>query len=525
MDNLKFSSFFFSCLLFFCIVTTTTAFGQTALMAGSNDETALRDLQLLGKFNQHYSFNVRPIFLNQFNQEELDSLQPFIAQLGHHNRSLTSNKLAFITYPIEWQQQFNTHSYWGRNNGNFLSVKDYQQLIRTGVTVISKYAELQLIPDFFYAASVPTKNGSYSKLSIGQSAFRIHLGSLPLSISLSNENIWWGPGMFNSLMMSNNAPGFQHVRLHTNRPWKTPVGTFEFQLVGGNLKNVNELPFENQNLKRFDQVFGASPLHSTRYFNGINFSYAPVFLKGFSIGLNRMFQMYVDDIPSSENFINKYVPVLGALFKSQTGGGNGLEEDARNRDQLINVFARYVFPSVHTELYGEYGWNDHSYNIRDFVLNPDHSTAYLVGIRKVVPLSDSKFITIEGELTQMEPTNSDIARIAGNWYVHGGVIEGYTHENQILGGGVTPGDNTATLRVSLTNKLFKQSITLERYEHNPRFHSSAWTDLCLALKHQQFVNNKILLAGGMDIVKRRGFDWSNNRPLNVQFSLKAQYFW
>ena len=109
--------------------------------------------------------------------------------------------------------------------------------------------------------------------------------------------------------------------------------------------------------------------------------------------------------------------------------------------------------------------------------------------------------------------------------MHGGVIEGYTNENQIIGGGVTPGDNTATIRVSLTNKLIKQSITVERYQHNPRFNSIAWTDWCLALKHQQFIYNKVLLSGGMDILKRRGFQFTTERPMNFQFSLKAQYFW
>ena len=525
MRNLK---FFITLFLFFLVCffgTRTTAFSQTAIMAGSNDENTLRDLQLLGKFNSNYSFNVRPVFLNIFNSTELDSLKPFLTQLGNFNTDIKKNNWRLITYPIELQQQFNTHSSWGRNNGAFLSVKGYQQLARAGVTVISKYAEIQFIPEFLYAAALPTKSGSYTKLSLGQSALRIHLGPLPFSVSFSNENIWWGPGIFNSLLMSNNAPGFKHIRLHTKRPWKTPIGVIEFQLVGGNLSNEALLPFENQNLQRFDQVFGAAPTHSSRYFNGINFSYSPKFLKGFSVGVNRMFQLYADDIPKGGNFINKYLPVFGALFKSQTGSGNGLEEDARNRDQLINIFARFVFPSVHSELYGEYGWNDHSYNLRDFALNPDHSAVYLVGFRKVVPVNTFKHITVEAELTQMEPTNSEIARPAGNWYRHSGVIEGYTNQNQIIGGGVTPGDNTATLRVSLTNKLIKQSVTIERYQHDPRFHSTAWTDLCVALKHQQFIYNKVLLAGGIDIIKRRGFEWNTERPMNFQFSLKAQYFW
>jgi hypothetical protein len=497
-------------------------FAQATITAGSSDETTLRDLQLLNKFNSNYSFNVRPIFLNVLDAQYIDSVQPFLAQLGNYNTIKRNNYFTFIAQPIQFTQQYNTHSSWGRNNGALLSVPGYQQLSTAGVSVISKYLDLQLMPEFNSAAKIPTKDGGYSNLSLGQSALRLHLGTLPFSVSLSTENIWWGPGIFNSLMMSNNAPGFNHISLHTNRPWKTPIGIVEFQIISGHLTSNAKLPFENQNLKRFDQVYGAAPSHDTRYFSGMNISYAPVFMKGFSIGLNRMFQYYTSDQNIEGSFIQKYIPVFTSLFKAQAGG---LQEDARNRDQLINIFTRYVFPSVHAEIYGEYGWNDHSYNIRDLALNPDHSAAYLVGVRKVFPLNKEKRFTVETELTQLEPTNSDIARGAGNWYVHSGVIEGYTNQNQIMGGGVTPGDNTATLRLSLANKLNMQSITIERYEHDPRFHSTLWTDWSLAVKHQQFVSNKVLISGGIDFVKRRGYQWTTDRPVNFQFSLKAQYFW
>ena len=127
------------------------------------------------------------------------------------------------------------------------------------------------------------------------------------------------------------------------------------------------------------------------------------------------------------------------------------------------------------------------------------------------------------ESTQLEPTNSEIARNAGNWYVHGQVLEGYTYINQIIGGGIGPGDNTASARLTFSNKTKRESLRIERYQHDPRFHSTQWTDWSFAISHQQSFK-KYLLGGAIDVVNRRGFQWTQQNAINVQFYLKLQYF-
>ena len=509
-----------------CSLTTSSLRSQTAIISGLDDENALRDLQLLNKFNKHYSFGVRNIFVSLFNQPELDSIGPFVSQLGKLNKKVFGKHIKIISHPLEWQQQINTHSAWGRNDGAFFRSKGYQQKFITGGVISTKWIELQVLPEWHSAIQPASTQRSFNSFTPGQSALRLHLGPLPFSLSLSSENIWWGPGVFNSLMMSNNAPGFNHLRFHTNRPWKTPLGVLEFQVVSGYLNSRANFPFENQNLNTFESVYGRSPSNERRLFSGLNFTYSPAFFKNLSIGLNRMFQLYERDIPATGSFIDKYAPVLAsAIFKSNTEGGTGLVEDAKNRDQLVNIFARLRFPSVQAEIYGEYGWNDYKYNLRDLVLNPDHAAAYLLGIRKVVPMTNYKRLTVEAELTQLAPSNSELARPAGNWYVHGQVHEGFTNYNQIIGGGVGPGDNTATLRVSRINKLNKQVLTIERYQHDPRFHALRWTDWSFGFAHQQMLVNKLLLSGRVEFVHRNGYQWTTDKPLNVFMALKAQYFW
>lgn len=493
-------------LLFFCFLSFQSL-AQSSIVAGSIDETTLRDMQLTGRYDENASFTSRPLWVSQYSlfQTELN-------QLAGKNRK----KKYFNAYPIEWEQRINTHSYWGRNDGPMMSVKGYQTVLRGGIIANSKYLDLQLIPELYWSPETNTKT-----LSLGQSALRLHVNQFPIGLSISTENLWWGPGVFNSLMMSNNAPGFEHISLHTRRPLKTWLGNFEFQLISGNLQSQPELPFENQQLRIFSSVFKRDP--KERYYNALNLTFSPRFLKGLSLGINRMFQRYGGDGLKGGSFMQDYLPVLSSIFKNSAGG---LDEDARERDQLVNLFMRYSFPKANSEIYGEFGWNDHKYNIRDLTLNPDHAAAYLVGMRKIVPLSNQRRVGIEFELTQLEPTNSDVARPAGNWYVHSPINEGYTNQNQIIGGGVTPGDNTATLRVSYSDGLRKQSISLERYQHDPRFHQVTWTDVAIGLKHQQPWKEHFLFVAGLDVVKRKGLFWEQrNEALNLQLSIKSYYYW
>ena len=44
------------------------------------------------------------------------------------------------------------------------------------------------------------------------------------------------------------------------------------------------------------------------------------------------------------------------------------------------------------EIYFEYGWNDGSSNLRDLTLDNSHSSASILGIKKIQPLSKNSFL-------------------------------------------------------------------------------------------------------------------------------------
>jgi hypothetical protein len=75
---------------------------------------------------------------------------------------------------------------------------------------------------------------AYKKSLFGQSSIRLNYQGL--SLGLSSENIWWGPSVRNSIMMSNQAQGFNHITFNTTKPVKTLIGNFEWQVVTGRLE-------------------------------------------------------------------------------------------------------------------------------------------------------------------------------------------------------------------------------------------------------------------------------------------------
>ena len=67
-----------------------------------------------------------------------------------------------------------------------------------------------------------------------------------------------GSGIRSSLFMSNNAPGFLHAYIRSTRPAKTPIGDFEWQLIGFRLDSDSTRQYENMNLKMTRESYPAT---------------------------------------------------------------------------------------------------------------------------------------------------------------------------------------------------------------------------------------------------------------------------
>jgi hypothetical protein len=286
------------------------------MIVGSPEEDSLRIAQLSVSDKPLVSMAVRPV-----------ELQPAL---------ISWKKVQVTGLPFTLITQYNSHHPFGWNDGAMIPAKGVQTFVRAGIYLRYGIMEVQLAPEWVYATNKlydtsikwgSNTGGVYNKVFPGQSAAGIRFGSV--SIGVSSQNLWWGPGMRSSLLMSNNAPGFLHAYIRSNRPAKTPIGNFEWQLIGSRLDSDSTRPYENRNLKLTTESYPAT----WRYQSAFVISYQPKWIPGLFLGMTRSLQRYHKDIGlGGNNFLKKYVPVLTKAVQKK----NEQNDDAENTDQLAS---------------------------------------------------------------------------------------------------------------------------------------------------------------------------------------------
>ena len=502
-----------------------------------------RDLQLDGRINPLLSFCVRPIYNTTI--FSLDSTGKY----KHSQRideidSLKSAKI--FPLPVELIQQYNTHHPYGWNDGSMIPARGYQTQLSFGAFMKKGMISLQLRPEIVFAqnsffSTFPAQqtdsiwknyyntvlnkidaperfgSGNYLKMFPGQSSLRINYHKI--SFGISTENLWWGPGVRNSLLMSNNAPGFPHISFNSLRPVTSSIGSFEWQLISGELKGSNILPDTSRKFN--GQSLYIPKQDGDRYLNGLVITWQPKWTKGLFVGFSRIFYQYMSDVSSS---FNGYLPVFGKFFK-----GGLSNEDEKKRDQMISFFFRFVLPKERAEFYAEYGRNDHSQNARDFLLEPEHSRAYIIGFSKTFEgyKTDMKLF---GEITNLQIPSTILLRPQESWYAHYQVRHGYTNYGQVIGAGIGPGGSSQTIGLQWGKGFNKIGGTFERIVHNNDFYYNAfapseqwqkhWVDLSLNF-NKSWISKRIVYDARLSFVNSLNYQWyySNVIHLSARFGV------
>jgi hypothetical protein len=489
----------------------------------TNFDDNIRDLQLMGKLEPQQSLTIRPYILSP--KFGYDSLLAMIDPELENNGHLVEKKYLDIQLlPINFLQKNNSHHPYGWNDGPLSFSKGYQFVGSGGFYMRLGNIHLTLMPEYFKTASDPYETGAWgqptpslSKLTMGQSSLRMDLG--PLIIGVSTQNLWLGPGIYSSLLMSNNAPGFNHFNIQTNRPIITPLGSFQLNVVGGTLAYNKGQGFENANLKPYENI------PHTNYLSLLSISYSPVFFKNFYLTANRAFTIPTQDKPSSK-LTDYYLLSLKPLYR------NVYQDNALPIDQVLSGSVKYVFPKEHAEVYFEYGWNDGKSNSRDLFLDMSHSAASIYGLKKIQYLNDKTYLNFEAEATQMSQRPSYLQRNAGNWYVHQN--GGYINENQILGAGSGWGNDVQSFALSLNKGWNKYGIKFQHIAHNPIGVTNMlaydgglpyWDDYAYGIQLKQKYKH-FLFNLNMEWVNSKNYLWQNNNKVsNVYLFLNTIYLW
>lgn len=493
--------------LLLCCCMAQQALAQSASFLGDGIQDYIRRSQLLGKVNRSEA-----LALNSFatGLAAVDSLLP-LKPLVHTKPGAA---LAFRVLPAGATVQFNSHHPYGSNDGSMIPARGWQTLFSAGFKaslgsfsltvkpewVLAQNKDFETFPTEHYpvywkqyyrwlnTADIPERFGSqaYNRIFAGQSSLRFNTGAF--SVGVSTENTWWGPGRFNALVLSNNAPGFLHATIQTTRPVKTGIGSFEGQLIGGNLRSSGILPPDRF---RYDDSTGL-PLYQpkptqNRSLLGMMLSWQP-----------------------------KWTPGLFLGFTTVTYGYRSAPEPYRQKAHIGSLFARYVMPADKAELYFEYGRNDKTPNPVNLLAENGYPRAYVAGFRKLFAGRKKQFIEFAAEFTQLQLPTGELTFEGGSWYTSKAVPHGFTHEGQILGSGIGPGSNSQLLDISYIKGFDKFGIKLERIVRNNDFYYNAfvttldftrhWVDLSTTL-HANWQYRRLHFSSQLALVRSLNYQW------------------
>ena len=531
----------------------------------------LRIDELAGDLEHNSSLTILPLSLDNISDNntsfEKNTYSPYVLKSK-------SNKFFLKLLPIDYSLEYNTKHPYPSNNGAMIPNVGYQHLISLGfygkVGPLNfqfkpehQFSENKKFNGFWLGHDGPTwvnryklwnhidlperfGNKRHNNFLLGQSSLGIDF--LSFSFGFSNENLWWGPGIYNSILMSNNPRGFHHLYFKTISPIKTKIGNFEWYLLSAKLKSSGFTPPgtekqypENVFLyrKKINQI-GRSD--DWRYLQALIMTYSPSFINGLSIGFIRTSQMYSALVEGKYTWMNgspTYFPVFANLFRK-----NDQFTDYEDQiDQSAGLFFRWVMKDSKAEIYGEYNFHDAKWNLRDLLVNPEHARAYTIGLQKVFKKSNYNLV-FNWEWTQLEQSPSRIVRSAGSWYRHSFVYDGYTNFGEVLGFKVGPGSNSQNLSISYVKDFKTIGFNFEFFARDNDFFHMAfesssdfrryWKDYNFQINYNNKFNN-FYISSKLIYQNSLNYQWElsensssyyqkGNDLANIFLSIKLSYF-
>jgi hypothetical protein len=289
---------------------------------------------------------------------------------------------------------------------------------------------------FFNGIDYPQRmdGGTVWNLNWGQTGF--HFNVWRMTLGFSHENIKIGPSKINPLLLSANASGFWHINFGLKKT-ETKIGDFEWQFFWGQLNESDSFDADSSN----DETF----------LSGMVLAYAPSFIPGLTLGINRTLAANWTDLDAGIFF-----KILNPFFFNTSYGKDEV-------DQRASLTMDWQFPSVGFQLYGELFFEDYSPDLGTFILVPGHAAAYTLGIAKSFRMAKGRFITTF-EMSQLIQSRDYEVGLGtgGTYYTHHIVNHGHTNEGQILGAGIGPGSDSQTFLADWYLGFGKIGLKLQR---------------------------------------------------------------
>jgi hypothetical protein len=258
--------------------------------------------------------------------------------------------------------------------------------------------------------------GAYQRVDLGESELRVDAPGVAVGVSNAMQS--WGPGVTHPLILGPNGPGFVHAFVETSRPLPIFIGRLHARLVSGRLEQ-----------SRYSPTTGAA---SRRNGTGVVASFLPRGLDGLEVGGSRFFHSgwsgWGDLVSGLRTPLNGLLLKRGRFGVDDTTSAQFLPDN-----QLASLFLRWAFPQAGFEFYGEYAREDAAVDLRDLLAEPDHSSAYMLGFRRLLHRRGNDLALVRGEFVNARITQLTRVRPQAPFYTHTGFTQGHTNRGEVLG--------------------------------------------------------------------------------------------
>jgi hypothetical protein len=432
----------------------TTVGGRSEVFAGSEVEGYLRYLQTLGVVAP------QPWSIRAFSPGQLDRILPDSAAShpwrARYDLAAAPGRRPRRGLALDYVRPAATVYYnsafpYGSNDGPVWAGRGITTAVQSGVAARWGVASLVLAPTAFRAENGgftlapaagrspyadlrfpfnvdrPRRFGSeaYARIDPGQSTLNVDAGPLALGASTANQT--WGPGDRYPLIVGNNAAGFPHVFVGTSKPadlWLVKLST---RLVWGRLDQSGQSPVVGS-----ESFVSIAQPGTRRFASGLVAAVQPRGVPGLEIGGARFFHSpWREGGPTSRDFGKPFE----AFYKEDAldNPDNPIDISSDFDNQLASAFFRWVLPRSGFELAGELYKEDHNYDVRDLVLEPDHNAGYAISARKAFRRSDGSVIGVRAEVVSLDVSPLGQRRQQGLNYVGGYLRQGHTQRGQLIG--------------------------------------------------------------------------------------------
>ena len=352
-------------------------------------------------------FSADPYYLMEYELKQFNNtisyhsttFRPFYMIQKNKNISLSVKNEFFINNNAPNQENMDVR-YIGNGFGSFTSVL---------ISGYSKFLAFNLEPykltsNYYnfkeYKRSRPFNFLNDAKTnkdlkSIGLRKANIYVHYNGFAIGLSNDNMWWGPGLQSTLSMTNNTVGFNNFMVGSIRElrWKniSIMGRYTFS--------------ELNNEKDWKSIYFTSLTGQLTFYSEqiLTFGFSRNYLTGGAdIG-----------VPWTKSDARKIV-FEGVFIKNLQKLDYTIAGHDR-WDQTLSTWFELSFPKNKLKLFIEIGFNDNRFNLWDFIVQPDHSMASIIGFRKYGFLNRDNII-FGFEYANLIQGRHHIFRASPNWY-------------------------------------------------------------------------------------------------------------